>query len=204
MDFLKRLLVLAALVAVAGADAPAKPKRKWCNTTVHGFAGDYAYEACGSAAPPGFEDARPAHQCDPRHSPSSVGRRCSRLTRPHATAAQVELPTLRHRLWRDSRSCDPGCCRLLQGGEGDEPLQVLQVPCLLVLRGQGHVVREDDARALAGAGDGDRDGEKVCRSARFSFCSGARVSNAPLVRALVGLTDCTVLVYFAGAAGAVF
>merc|ERR1719231_40766 len=46
---LKCFLLSALLGAVASADAPAtKPKRKWCNTTVHGFAGDYAYEAFGS------------------------------------------------------------------------------------------------------------------------------------------------------------
>uniref|UniRef100_A0A7S4HD82 Uncharacterized protein n=1 Tax=Prymnesium polylepis TaxID=72548 RepID=A0A7S4HD82_9EUKA len=42
------LLALTCAAAVAETTAPGKPKRKWCNTTVHGFAGDYAYEACGS------------------------------------------------------------------------------------------------------------------------------------------------------------
>mmetsp|Transcript_3718 Transcript_3718/g.7850 ORF Transcript_3718/g.7850 Transcript_3718/m.7850 type:complete len:147 (+) Transcript_3718:74-514(+) len=43
-------LVFAALACglTSAADPSSKPKRKWCNTTVHGFAGDYAYEACGS------------------------------------------------------------------------------------------------------------------------------------------------------------
>ena len=39
MMSLKCVLYAALLVAVVGADAPAaKPKRKWCNTTTHGFA----------------------------------------------------------------------------------------------------------------------------------------------------------------------
>ena len=55
LDSTMRLLSLFVLVAlVVGSlgeetKVVAKPKRKWCNTTVHGLAGDYAYEACGSA-----------------------------------------------------------------------------------------------------------------------------------------------------------
>lgn len=43
-----KCVFLASFMSIVAADGGGKAKRKWCNTTVHGLAGDYAYEACGS------------------------------------------------------------------------------------------------------------------------------------------------------------